>query len=50
MGCKVNCLRNNIALQLGFNRNIMGCKELYNRVAKSGRQRFNRNIMGCKGC
>ncbi len=37
MGCKVNCLRNNIALQLGFNRNIMGCKDVkveYIRVSR----------------
>ena len=48
MGCKVNCLRNNIALQLGFNRNIMGCKVncLRNNIALQ--LGFNRNIMGCK--
>ena len=33
---------------MGFNRNIMGCKEIFRQPKQIGLIGFNRNIMGCK--
>ena len=33
---------------MGFNRNIMGCKDSIHLLGDYDAERFNRNIMGCK--
>ena len=48
MGCKEGKRRETACGVVGFNRNILGCKEILLQKVCHLSMRFNRNILGCK--